>query len=241
MLSTREVAERLSVSEASVRRWSDRGLLPVQRVGKRRERRFRPQDVNRLAGEATPAGPSGRPGDQLLLGGRMVDIPFHLATFYDTDAGRFRLTIPFLVDGLRSGQPCVLVASGEVLDGYLLALETRGVDVETALTSGALATFPGPGRTVGEALDFWERILWLALDRNARMARGVGEMASVRDGFESEQEMLAFEAALDPTARRFPCALICQYDVRRFSGQAVLQALRAHPDILSVSLGPLLK
>jgi len=40
---------------------------------------------------------------------------------------------------------------------------------------------------------------------------------------------------------RFPCVALCQYDVRKFSGQAVLAALRAHPDISNVSIGLLLK
>src|SRR5256885_10054098 len=47
-LSTLQAAKRLGVSEASVRRWSDRGLLPVQRVGKRLERRFQAGEVGPL-------------------------------------------------------------------------------------------------------------------------------------------------------------------------------------------------
>jgi MEDS: MEthanogen/methylotroph, DcmR Sensory domain len=73
------------------------------------------------------------------------------------------------------------------------------------------------------------------------VVRAVGEMVSEREIFESEQEMLAYEAAFNMTSRRFPCAVICQYDVRKFSGRAVLAALRAHPDALDVSLSLLIK
>ena len=66
-------------------------------------------------------------------------------------------------------------------------------------------------------------------------------MASVRDSFTSEREMLDFEAMFDTVGKRFPSITVCQYDVRRFSGQAVLAALRAHPDIRDVSIGLLLK
>src|SRR2546428_10553137 len=55
-LSTRQAAKRLGVSEASVRRWSDRGLLPVQRVGKRLERRRQPGDAPPIS-RPRPAGP----------------------------------------------------------------------------------------------------------------------------------------------------------------------------------------
>lgn len=241
MLSTKEVAERLGVSEASVRRWSDTGRLPVRRIGRRRERRFKPADVDRLTVHPrTPGLPADRP--RLALAGEMVAVPFHVATFYDSDHGRLRLTIPFLADGIRAGQPTFLIAHGAYLDDYLTALTVgAGIDVDAALESGALAVFPGPGRTVEEALDFWERNIWNALDRHATLIRGVGEMAAVREVFESEQEMLRFEAALDPTIRRFPFAAICQYDVREFSGRAVLAAMRAHPDMLDVSLSLLIK
>jgi len=79
------------------------------------------------------------------------------------------------------------------------------------------------------------------MDNKAAIVRAVGEMASERSGFISEEEMLPYEAIVNMTTKRFPSVVICQYDVRKFSGQAVLQAFRAHPDILSVPLGMLLK
>jgi excisionase family DNA binding protein len=239
-LSTRDAAERLGVSEASVRRWSDRGLIPVQRVGPRRERRFKPEDVEALP--RRPAEPPRRDPAQVMLGGRPHNVPLHLAAFYDTDAGRVRLTAPFLGEGLLAGQPCILLAQGEELDSYLVALDAMpGVDVDRALASGLLSVVGAPGRTVAPALDFWEARLWAEMDRHAVVMRCVGEMVSERENFESEQEMLAYEAAVNQTLRRFPCAVICQYDVRQFSGQAILQAMRAHPDMFDASLSLLIK
>ncbi|HKC19604.1 MAG TPA: helix-turn-helix domain-containing protein, partial [Candidatus Dormibacteraeota bacterium] len=84
MLSTREVAERLGVSEASVRRWSDDGRLPVQRVGKRRERRFRLSDVELAArGEQTQPPRPSRPGPgEVVVAGQALRVPFHVPAFY---------------------------------------------------------------------------------------------------------------------------------------------------------------
>ena len=243
MLSTRQVAERLGVSEASVRRWSDSGHLPVQRVGKRRERRFRPRDVEAATRRHQPALPPPKPGaPHLVLAGQATRVPVHVPAFYDSDAGRVRLTAPFLAEGIKAGQPCFLLAQGEELNSYLVALDAHpDIDVDAALAGGLLTVVGAPGKTVAQALDFWERNLWDAMDRNATLMRAVGEMVSEREGFESEQEMLAYEAAFNMTARRFPCAVICQYDVRKFSGQAILAALRAHPDIVDVSMSLLIK
>ena len=243
LLSTRQAAERLGVSEASVRRWSDRGALPVQRIGKRGERRFKLEHLTRFALPTRTAVPQvGSETPRMLLGGEVVQPSTHAAAFYDSDEARVRLTAPFLAEGLRGGQPCFLIANGKERDVYVKALGgLLGPALDRAVASGLLTIADAPGRTTREALDFWEKLLWAAVDRHAVPIRIVGEMACVRDVFASEQEMLTFEAMFNMTAKRFPCVAICQYDVRKFSGEAVLSALRAHPDIGDLSLGLFLK
>ena len=242
-LSTRQTAERLGVSEASVRRWSDRGVLPVHRVGKRLERRFRPEDVERFVAPPRPGSPpAASDSTRVVLGTEAVDLSTHLATLYDSDAARTRLTAPFLADGIRASQPSFLMAHGEDLAGYLEALDGMpDVDLDAAIASGVLTIRAAPGSTAREALDYFEKVFWSAVDRHATVIRVVGEMGSVRDAFTSEREMLDFEAMFNTVGKRFPCVAVCQYDVRKFSGQAVLGALRAHPDILDASIGLLLK
>ena len=48
LLTTREVAERLSVSVFTVRGFAERGVLPVVRVTPASRMRFRPEDVDEL-------------------------------------------------------------------------------------------------------------------------------------------------------------------------------------------------
>jgi len=243
-LSTRQAAERLGVSEASVRRWSDRGDFSVRRVGRRRERRFKAEDVERFGERNLRSSrtPSRSPAPQVVLGGHPVELSTHVAAFYDSDAARPRLITPFLAEGMAAGQPCFLLARGEELDSHLEALSRMpGVDVEAAMASGVLVTTGAPGTTARGALAYWEEAMWSAVENHAPVIRVVGEMASEREGFASEEEMLAYEAAFNLTARRFPCVVICQYDVRRFSGQAIISALRAHPDVLDLPLGLFIK
>ena len=45
MLTTSEVARRLGAHINSVRHWADIGLLPCYRIGVRKDRRFRSEDV----------------------------------------------------------------------------------------------------------------------------------------------------------------------------------------------------
>ncbi len=46
MLTIAEVAVRLHVHPNTVRRWSNSGLLRAYRLGYRRDRRFKPEDID---------------------------------------------------------------------------------------------------------------------------------------------------------------------------------------------------
>ena len=240
LLNTAEAATFLRVSQASVRRWSDGGLLQARRVGRRRERRFTERDLRSFM---EPAGSTPHvevPGD-VFVGGTHVPVHGHLATFYSRDEGRLRLTIPFLLDGLRLGQPCFLAASDGVLEAYLAALRREpGLDVDAAVRTGALVAVNGPGATAEGAIEFWEDALSKALAGRPALIRIVGEMASERKLFSTDSEMMRYEVAFNLIAKRFPTVTLCQYDVREFDGETIYEVLRAHPDLYDLSVGSLL-
>ncbi len=56
LLTLREVANFLHAHPNSIRRWSDAGLLPVVRIGRRGDRRFRVSDLEEFL-EGVPKGP----------------------------------------------------------------------------------------------------------------------------------------------------------------------------------------
>jgi len=241
LLNTEEAARFLRVSEASIRRWSDAGLLPARRVGGRRERRFREVDLIRYLGAADPASLHRATAAPTTVNVGAVSVPLHshIATFYNTDEGRMRLTIPFLADGIRAEQPCFLSA-GDGSGPYVDALRADGIDVDSALQSGRLIAIDALATTAQGALDFWERRFWPALSGAQTVIRMVGEMSTERNVFGSDAEMVRYEAAYNMLAKRFPTVTLCQYDVREFSGETIFQAIRAHPDLYGVHLGSFL-
>jgi len=241
LLNTNEAARFLRVSQASIRRWSDAGLLSSQRVGRRRERRFAESDLVQFLNRGEkPRVPSQRDG-AVNVGGLPIPVPGHLATFYSSDAGRIRLTVPFLVDGLRSNQPCFLVATDEVLKVYMDALKNQDdIDFKRAADSGRFTAIRFDGASVDKAVAFWEGKFSDTLSHGPSIIRHVGEMATVRRMFPSEDEMLRFEQAYDVMCRRYPVAAICQYDAREFDGLGMLRVLKAHPDVFENRLGTFL-
>ena len=225
--STKSAAHYLGVSEASIRRWSDSGLLPVKRHGRRGTRRFAEADLRRFA--ASQAGPSAA----APLGGLGIEVHDHFATFYDTDSARMRMSLPFLRQGLAAGNQCFLVASEPLAAEYVEAL---GADGDA---KGRLIARPGVGTSAGEAVASW-KALWLkALSEGYTAIRVVGEMATY-EGFADVGEMIGYEVAYDSLCKRFPVMTLCQYDVRHFDGRATLGALQAHPDLFPGRIGDFL-
>jgi transcriptional repressor of dcmA and dcmR len=242
LLNTREAAQFLRVSEASIRRWSDSGLLPVQRVGRRRERRFVQGDLVKFLGKSSAdAQPAAVAISTVNVGGVAVPLRTHIGPIYSTDLGRLRLSIPFLADGLRAGQPCYLVAAGAVLELYAKALaEQHSIDFAEVTDSGRLVVIPGPGANVAEAISNWEQLFGKALANGPTVLRVAGEMASELSVFGSMVEMMAYEQAYEVMAKRFPVVTLCQYDAREFDGEVILRVLKSHPDMFAQHLGGLL-
>jgi excisionase family DNA binding protein len=243
LFNTKEAAGFLRVSEASIRRWSDAGLLPAGRIGRRRERRFNKADLVGFLGKADVGSAARTLSVQTAVnvGGISVPLHGHIATFYNSDAGRLRLTVPFFAEGLRADQPCFLVASGEFLDAYIAALRLEpGIDIDEAREGGRIVVVPASGTTVEEGLDFWERAFWRALASGPTVLRVAGEMACERQAFSSDAELMRYEVEFNMIARRYPAVTLCQFDVREFDGETVFQAIKAHPDLYSLHLGSFL-
>lgn len=240
LLNTAEAALVLRVSQASVRRWSDSGLLEARRIGRRRERRFRQRDLENFLTPGSSVTPIRQDRD-VHVGGTRVPVNGHLATFYDSDEGRLRLTIPFLRDGLLHGQRCFLAAEGELRGAYIEALRHQnGIDVDAAIQDGSLRIVAGPGTDVDAALEFWRQSMSDALAGGPTLIRVVGEMASERTLFPTDDEMIKYEVAYNLIAKRFPTVTLCQYDVRVFGGETIFDALRAHPDLYELGLASFL-
>ena len=51
LLTTSKVARMLGVHSNTVRRWANEGLLPVYRIGPRRDRRVRKSDIDKFLGD----------------------------------------------------------------------------------------------------------------------------------------------------------------------------------------------
>ena len=239
LLTTREAARFLRASEASLRRWADAGLLPASRVGRRRARRFKEVDLLRFMGPSQ-GGPSpaitGLP-HAIALEGMAIGLGSHLGSFFSTDGGRFRLGLPFLRDGIQSGQPCLLNALPDDREQYVRALQRESVDVDAAERDGLLTMLTFGSVSPEEFIAGLERVFIDVMRRRPGPFRFLGEPVAGLTSMQSVKAFLTLEHHCGALAKRFPMVMLCAYDVRAFDGPTLLECLKLHHDTFAHELG----
>jgi excisionase family DNA binding protein len=237
LLDIKQAAQFLNVSETSLRRWTDSGRLACLRVGRRRERRFRRRDLLAFM-EQQPATVDAAPevavapasaGGHTVIGGIQVPYGRHFGGFYGTDAGRLKVAVGFLADGLRPGSVCYLVAAPDVRDEILDQLAQDRRSLEKDIGAGRLV-LADHARSARAQYQYFETQFVGATRAGAHSLRVVGDMGSFARKL-TPSALVDFEAGYERLiARRFPVVTLCQYDTRRFSSTAILHALKGHPD-----------
>lgn len=242
LLNIKQAAKMLNVSEISLRRWSDAGKLPCLRIGGRRARRFRPADLLAyLEKTSLPAGnaKAGRAISriaQIELEGISIDYGNHLCAFYETDPGRLKLALPFLLGGLQSSDRCFMVAAPEVQSIILKELRQVRTSIDQDIKDGHLAIIDGMS-SGNEMYAFFEEAFLKASKHGIQGLRVLGDMAWVLRKKMSIEELSQFEVRYNNgLGHRFPVVSLCQYDARIFSGTAILSALKSHDDTFSLPL-----
>jgi excisionase family DNA binding protein len=232
LLDIGQAARFLSVSETSLRRWTNAGQLPCLRVGGRRERRFRRADL--LAFLQHQAGDGGRdsaraPAPETVVAGLSMPLGTHLCGLYSTAGGRDHQAAAFLVDGLAPGNVCFLAAEPEAQRAILARLEESRPSVRREVAAGRLV-LSKYADSVAVQWDYWEREMSAALQNGAETLRVVGDLRGL-DAHVSAEEMVEYEAGYEErVARRFPVVTLCQYSAHHFSGPELLNALKGHRD-----------
>ena len=214
LLDIAQAAALLQVSEASLRRWTNRGLLPCLRIGGRRERRFRRADLIAFVEDGSAAKPVG-----------------HFCGLYTSDQARTRQAARLLGDGLDAGSVCFLAAHPDVSERVLAQLGRQRRSLRRSL-AGQRLILTQYADSAAQQLAFWKSKFEAATRDGARSIRVVGDVSGAAlargGGFD---RVLEYEAAYGRLSGRFPVNTQCLYDARVHSGLETAGVLAAHPDL----------
>ena len=230
LVTTKEAAKILNVSETSIRRWTKNNLLKSYRVGFRDERRFLLADLESfLRGDSRAsktAEPSAVNNHFCLLHG-CDESRDGLITSFINETSREENKIVYLYDDLTSDHSGEAVISQMVkLTGKeeLSARQNQIVFLrasETYLLNG----YFDPDRM----LNFMGKTIRQALQDGYRQVFLAGEMTWYFSNFRGVAQIDEYELNLNKLCTEFPqCSIHCQYDISRFNGSQIVKALETH-------------
>jgi hypothetical protein len=161
----------------------------------------------------------------------------HICQIYETFAQQKEVVLPFISEGLRSGECCLLIANDPALDEWRLELQEYGVDVQREERRGALNLATGvqlrgegPLNSLLIARGFLAVIHDLCADfRGVRM---IGDVEwELNPAFSSDQ-LCHLEATANLVVEGERIQAICQLSRKNYSDSAIYAALRTHPIVI---------
>jgi len=179
--------------------------------------------------------------EQVPLGIVDVAVPrgSHVCTFFSGPAQRDDVVVPFLAEGIRSGNKCVAVLEAPGPQDLLARLGGQ-VDLGRSVETGQLE-LPAPADaylrsgqfSTEDMLDYW-RDLATAAQGAARFSfiRATGEMPSVLDHPDGRAEFFRYESLLTAAISALPEVVVCLYDLERFGAEVLMDTLRTHPRVI---------
>ena len=241
-LTIGEAAEFLHVSEISLRRWTNSGKLRCFRVGGRNERRFLIEDLLAFMPPMDTDLPLAPQLDETSTphGNDTDYTERHLSLFFRDTEEQWNLLRPYIIDHLNDGAPVIYLQHSTSSEQLMQRLHAEGLPLAKLIARGMLRVLPPaqtyllPGRFDAQRmLDFIETAIVASLEAGHKRILMTGEMTWSLQGTPGAEEMARYEELLNPLVDKYPAVtIVCQYDLKRFSGDVILDALLTHPSIL---------
>jgi hypothetical protein len=160
----------------------------------------------------------------------------HICHLFAGAAERLRIGVAFAKGGLEDGERVEYFADtgpGEPLKAVFLQM---GLDVDawrppaTLMTHCAMDVYcPGGGFRAEAMLARLGEIEAAARASNAAGARVIGEMTWALRGASGCDQLMTYEAGINTLVQTRPLTVLCQYDLSRFDGGTIFEAIRVHP------------
>lgn len=247
LLNIDEAARYLGVSKSSLRRWTRLETLACVRVGARRERRFRREDLDRFLDPNTPpttspeapAIPLSTDPLQTLRDAALEGVPRHVCLHFRDRDELWQLFRPYVLEHAARQQAIVYIHEENSRADVLARLRGEGLDPKRMMADGLLRllvpseAYLRTGSFAPERMiDFVEGAI---LDRRAAGHEALlvsGEMTWCLSGAPGVEGMDEYEMRLNELLLRYPrVTIVCHYDMHRLSGAVTLGALCTHPHV----------
>lgn len=168
-----------------------------------------------------------------------LEVHDHLCLIYESREEQLAAVIPFMKIGLERGERCVYIADDNTVATVMEAMRTQGIDVDTAVNSGALSVITKREAYLKEdrfdpdwMIDFLKEAITAAKADGYSALRVTGEMTWMLGGDPGSERLIEYEAKLNYFIPEYDCLAICQYNRNRFDPEIIVSVIRTHPLVI---------
>jgi hypothetical protein len=171
---------------------------------------------------AAPPGESATVEMEMGITADRVPLGSHLIYFWETEQD-FARGVRFFYPGLDKGEHCIAFGHDEALERVQQTLRSEGYDPERLQKERKLTILRRQSAAPTTLSDI-SAILEAAQRAGARAVRFLGNLGMERDPLPAgEDDVLQLEHQVDTVIGRYPCVVVCMYDVRTLPGRMILK------------------
>jgi hypothetical protein len=149
-----------------------------------------------------------------------VELGSHHLYFWEKEE-EFERGVRFLEPGLRARDVCVIQGHDEAIERSLNVLRSHGFDTRDLVAKKRLFIVRREHAAQRTLADF-TAFLQASVNAGAPAIRILGNLGMERDPLPAGQDdVIELEARATAVISRFPCVLVCMYDVRTLPGRLV--------------------
>ncbi|MGH9557326.1 MAG: MEDS domain-containing protein [Terriglobales bacterium] len=165
--------------------------------------------------QVAPDIPVGITDDRVALGS-------HLLYFFESDQD-FERGVRFFYPGLGKGEHCIAFGHQEALERVQQVLRSNGFDPDRLIQKRQLTLLRRQAAAPVTLSDI-EDLLEAAVRAGASPVRFLGNLGVERDPLPAgEDDVTNLENQVTGLISRFPCVVVCMYDVRTLPGRMILK------------------
>src|ERR1700730_2162762 len=175
----------------------------------------------------------------ISLAGSQLRETCHVCAFFNNDEEEYRVLLPFIKDGLKSGDKAVHVLNPDQRQDHLQRLTAAGIDPAVAQESGQLELrtntevyLPDGRFDQDRMLEVFEQLASGNAKGGFPLSRICCHMDWAAEGRSYIDNLVEFESRVNDVWRRHDDAVICVYDLAKFGGDTVVDIMRTHPMII---------
>ena len=166
-------------------------------------------------------------------------LPCHACAFFHSRDDEYEVLLPFLRDGLESGDKAIHIIDKTHRADRIRRLEANGVDATAAEQAGQLEVrswenaYLRGGRFDQQAmLALIEEVLNAGKQQGFGLTRLWANMEWALEDFPGVHDIVEYETRLNYILPKYDDVVVCTYDLTKFSASVVMDILRTHPQVI---------